>query len=76
MGPKCRWGGGDSLCQTSPIPRSPDGDKNAVMGVHPPTVNGKNLQKSIGQELVKREIKRIEKTKTSAHLNPLENYTR
>ena len=32
MGPKSRWGGGvgssgDRLCQTSPIPRSPDGDK-------------------------------------------------
>ena len=50
--------------------------KNAVMGVHLPTVNGQNLQKSIWQELVKREINRIEKTKTSAHLNPLENYTR
>ena len=30
MGPKCRWGGGDRLCQTSPIPRSPDGDKNLI----------------------------------------------
>ena len=34
MGPKSRWGGGvgssgDRLCQTSPIPRSPDGDNNA-----------------------------------------------
>ena len=33
MGPKSRWGGGvgssgDRLCQTSPIPRSPDGDNN------------------------------------------------
>ena len=32
MGPKSRWGGGvgssgDRLCQTSPLPRSPDGDK-------------------------------------------------
>ena len=23
------WGGPDRLCQTSPIPRSPDGDNNA-----------------------------------------------
>ena len=22
------WSGGDRLCQTRPIPRSPDGDKN------------------------------------------------
>ena len=33
MGPKSRWGGvgssGDRLCQTSPIPRSPDGDKKS-----------------------------------------------
>ena len=33
MGPKSRWGGGvgssgDRLCQTSLIPRSPDGDNN------------------------------------------------
>ena len=32
MGPKSRSGGvgssGDRLCQTSPIPRSPDGDNN------------------------------------------------
>ena len=28
MGPKSGWGGGDRLCQTSPIPRSPDGDNN------------------------------------------------
>ena len=32
MGPKSRWGGGvgssgDRLCQTGPIPRSPDGEK-------------------------------------------------
>ena len=26
MGPKSGWGGPDRLCQTSPIPRSPDGD--------------------------------------------------
>ena len=25
-----RWSSGDRLCQTSPIPRSPDGDKNFV----------------------------------------------
>ena len=25
---KLRWGGGDRLCQTRLIPRSPDGDKN------------------------------------------------
>ena len=30
MGPKSRSGGGDRLCQTSPIPRSPDGDNNKV----------------------------------------------
>ena len=34
MGPKSRWGpvgwGGDRLCQTSPIPRSPDGDNNLL----------------------------------------------
>ena len=35
MGPKSRWGGGvgssgDRLCQTSPIPRSPDGDNKAL----------------------------------------------
>ena len=28
MGPKSRWWGGDRLCQTSPIPRSSDGDNN------------------------------------------------
>ena len=31
MGPKSRSGGGDRLCQTSPIPRSPDGDNNASL---------------------------------------------
>ena len=30
MGPKSGWGG-DRLCQTSPIPRSPDGDNKFLL---------------------------------------------
>ena len=28
------WGGGDRLCQTSPIPKSPDGDKKKSAFCH------------------------------------------
>ena len=48
MGPKSGWGGPDRLCQTSPIPRSPDGDNKCEVV--------KQLWMSTLQQLILKEI--------------------
>ena len=60
MGPESGWGP-DRLCQTSPIPRSPDGDKNSERPVDALAENGKlptHLLTTSNQEMLA-HLKRV-----------------